>query len=245
MSGRTMLPSKQRALAFTLMIIGTLTLLQCTTVFAQSTIFNIPTTDAVAPKKVYFEFDFVSHLEGHDNGGFQTYVPRVVVGLGRGLEIGLNVSTTHSAAPTTVYAQPNIKWRFYGNDDNGVAASVGTILYMPLRNHNANDTFGFFYGNLSKKFKGAYGPRLTVGGYGLVGMDAEVKKGGEILGYEQPLSGKVSLVADWFSGKNGFGYVTPGFSFVMLKSQLINIGYSIGNSGRKNNAVFLYYGMTF
>ena len=30
---------------------------------AQSTLFNIPSTDVVATKKVYVEFDFISHLE--------------------------------------------------------------------------------------------------------------------------------------------------------------------------------------
>jgi hypothetical protein len=52
-------------------------------------------------------------------------------------------------------------------------------------------------------------------------------------------------VADWFSGKNGFGSVTPGFSFSLPKNQLINIGYSVGNYGRKNNGLFVYYGVTF
>ncbi len=245
MSCRTIVTSKQRAITLALSIIGAVTVLQSQTAFAQSTIFNIPTTDAVARKKVYFEFDFLSHLEGHDNGGFQTYLPRVVVGVGKGVEVGLNVGTTHFVAPTVVYAQPNIKWRFYANDDNGVATSVGAIAYTPLRNRDDNDTFGLFYSNVSKKFKGTYGPRLTVGVYGLGGVDADVDKGGAIVGYEQPLSGKVSFVADWFSGKNAFGYVTPGFSFTLPKSQLVNIGYSFGNSGRKNHAFFIYYGVTF
>jgi hypothetical protein len=76
-------------------------------------------------------------------------------------------------------------------------------------------------------------------------LDADVDKGGAIVGYEQPLASKVAFVADWFSGKNGFGYVTPGFSFSLPKNQLINVGYSFGNSGRKNNALFVYYGVTF
>lgn len=214
--------------------------------FAQSTIFNIPSTDVVAKKKTYFEFDFVSHLESHDDGGFQTYVPRVVVGLGKGVEVGLNVAATNSAAPTTVYAQPNIKWQFYSKEDSGTALTVGAIAYTPLRNRNANDTFGFFYGNASKKIKGDYGPRLTVGGYGLAGYDfAGLDKGGAMVGYEQPIAKKASFVADWFSGENGFGYVTPGFSFALPKNSLLNIGYSIGNTGKKNNALFLYYGITF
>ena len=242
---RTIFYSKVKALVIALGVIGALTILQCQTAFAQSTIFNIPTTDVVAPKKTYFEFDFVSHLESHDNGGFQTYIPRVVYGLGKGVEVGLNVAATHSAAPTVVHAQPNIKWQFYANEKSSTALSVGAIAYTPLKDRDANDTFGLFYGNFSKKFKGNHGPRLTVGGYGLGGYDyAGLDKGGAIVGYEQPLTGKVSFVADWFSGKNGFGYATPGFSFSLPKSQVVNIGYSFGNYGRKNNGLFVYYGVT-
>src|SRR4030095_10608122 len=83
---------------------------------AQSTIFNIPSTDVVAKKKVYFEFDLITHLESHENGGFQSYVPRVVVGLGKGVEMGLNVGATDSAGPTFVEAQPHIQWPFYANE---------------------------------------------------------------------------------------------------------------------------------
>src|SRR5574341_464815 len=75
------LSKKRRVIVFALSVIGALIVLMCQTAFAQSTIFNIPTTDAVAPKKVYFEFDFLSHLESHDKGGFQAYIPRVVVGV--------------------------------------------------------------------------------------------------------------------------------------------------------------------
>jgi len=214
--------------------------------FAQSTIFNIPSTDVVAKKKTYFEFDFIGHLESDKNGGFQTYIPRVVVGLGKGVEVGVNVAATRSAAPTTVYIQPNIKWQFYANEGAGTALTVGAIAYTPLKDRRANDSFGFFYGNASKKFKGDHGPRVTVGGYGIADYDASgVDKGGAMVGYEQPLSGKASFVADWFSGRNGFGYVTPGFSFALPKNGLLNIGYSIGNYGRKNNGLFVYYGVTF
>ncbi len=214
---------------------------------AQSTIFNIPSTDVVAKKKVYFEFDFISHLESHENGGFQTYVPRVVVGVGKGVEIGLNVSSSDSISPTVVYAQPNIKWQAWSSEEKGGAMTFGAIAYAPIKNPGGvNDTFGLFYGNLSKKFKSDYGPRFTIGGYGLGGLDIDgVDKGGVMVGYEQPLAKRVSFVADWFSGKNAFGYVTPGLSFALPKSSLLNIGYSVGNSGRKNNGLFVYYGITF
>jgi hypothetical protein len=212
---------------------------------AQSTLFNILSTDVVAKKKVYFEFDFISHLEGHENGGFQTYAPRIVVGLEKGVEAGVNLATTHSTAPTIVYVQPNMKWQFYSNEKSGTTVTVGGIGYVPAKDTSSNDSFGFLYGNASKKFKGDYGPRLTVGGYGLVGVDVKgIDKGGAMLGYEQTLARKASFVADWFSGRNGFGYVTPGFSFSLPKNSVINIGYSLGNHGKKNNALYGYFGIT-
>jgi hypothetical protein len=217
------------------------------TVVAQSTIFNIPSTDAVAKKKTYLEFDFISHLESHEDGGFQTYVPRAVFGLGKGVEIGANLSFTDAFLDDQpVELQPNMKWQFYANEENGVAASAGVIGYFPVANREGLDDFGFVYSNVSKKFKGAYGPRITGGAYGLVGReDGLGTKGGAMVGYEQPLHPKISFVTDWFSGKNRFGYVTPGLAFTLPKNSLFLAGYSIGNEGRKNNALFLYYGITF
>ena len=214
---------------------------------AQSTLFNIPSTDVVAKKKVYAEFDFISHLEPHDEGGFQAYIPRVVVGVGGNVEVGANVAFTDALAPDqTVELQPNVKYRFYNNEENGVAASVGGILYTPIANRAGVDTFGLLYTTVSKKVKGTYGPRLTGGGYGLVGRaNGNGSEGGAIVGYEQPLHAKVNFVADWLSGKNRFGYVTPGFSFTTSSRSALYVGYSIGNQGRKNNALFVYYGYTF
>lgn len=213
---------------------------------AQSTLFNIPSTDVVAEKHVYLEFDFISHLESHADGGFQAYVPRAVFGVGKNLEVGANVAFLDAAAPDqAVELQPNVKYRFYNNEENGVAASAGGILYTPVAHRDGVDTFGLLYTVVSKKVRGTYGPRITGGGYGLIGRaNGNGSEGGAILGYEQPLHRKVSFVADWLSGKNRFGYATPGFSFTLPRGSLYT-GYSIGNFGRKNNALFVYYGITF
>ena len=80
-------------------------------------------------------------------------------------------------------------------------------------------------------------------------MDCYTGRGA--LGYEQPLASKVSFVADWYSGKNYYGYFTPGISITLPHSGLFNAGYSIGNdswknsNATKNRFVFVYYGVTF
>jgi hypothetical protein len=214
---------------------------------AQSTIANIPSSDVVADKKVYLEFDFISNYAGHRDGGFQSYIPRVVVGVGHNVEVGANVAYTNGfGVAQPVEIQPNIKWRFYQSEGKGAAAALGCMLYAPITHRQGTDTFGMCYSVFSKRLSGSYGPRFTGGGYALIGRQAgNGPRGGIIAGYEQPLSQNVAFALDWFSGENRFGYVTPGFSFASKHRGTLFTGYSIGNHGRKNNAFFTYYGITF
>lgn len=221
-------------------------ILSAATVSAQSTLFNIPSTDIVPEKKIYLEFDFVSHLDGYSNGGFQQYVPRAVVGVRKNLEVGVNVSFLRTGSPNAVETQPNVKYQPYFSEKYGVAVSTGAILYAPITRRAGTDTFGMIYANASKQFKGNFGPRFTGGAYGLVKRTAGTgDKTGAMIGYEQPLFKRVKFVADWYSGKNRFGYGTPGIAVTTSKTSALYAGYSIGNSGRRNNSLFVYWGMTF
>jgi hypothetical protein len=214
---------------------------------AQSTIATVPSTDVVSANNVYLEFDFISHYASHHNGGFQTYEQRAVVGVGHNVEVGANVLYTDGfGVNQPIEIQPGLKWRFYQNEGQGVAASVGGMLYAPVTHRGGTDTFLMLYAMVSKKVMGKFGPRLTGGGYALVGRNQGAgPRGGVIAAYEQPLVPRVSFVMDWSSGANRFGYVTPGLSFATTKRSLLFTGYSIGNQGRGNNAFFTYYGITF
>src|SRR5438132_14265055 len=109
-------------------------ILICESAMAQSTIMNIPSTDVVASKKVYVEMDFLTNYAWQRQGSFQNYIPRMVVGIARNVEAGVNVSFTHidgeSAQPIEI--QPNIKWQFYSNESNSTAASAGCIIYATM-----------------------------------------------------------------------------------------------------------------
>jgi hypothetical protein len=228
---------------------------------AQSTIFNIPTTDTVAEGRVYFEFDYLAQMpkfedlpDGSPVHRLHVFTPRVVIGIGENLEAGANVATLHLGSTNSVFFQPNIKWRFFSNN-GGVAAAAGAILYTPVNHREGVDTFPLVYANLSKKVDHAYGPRFTAGPYSLLGTDTAFgvtgPRGGVLAGYEQPIHSRVSIVADWLSGKNSFGYFTPGVSITLPGNGLFNAGYSIGNDSWENDnathnrLLFLYYGVTF
>ncbi len=223
-------------------------LLGSVSVTAQSLIFNVPSTDVLEKGKTNVEFDWFAHLESHANGGSAGYMPRFTHGLGKGLEVGLNAQFLDAADPQQpVQIQPNLKWQAYNNEKHGVAVTVGGIAYVNVRNRQgADDDYGFLYTNVSKKFKGDYGPRLTAGYYRMAGVDEDFgNQGGLMLGYEQPLHPKVSFSVDWLAGDNAFGYLTPAVNVYLPKNSYVFAGWLIGNQGRKNNYLYLGYGVTF
>lgn len=214
---------------------------------AQSTLMNVPSTDVVAPKKLYLEFDFITNYAWERDDHFENYIPRGVVGIGKNLEVGVNVSYTHvRGGGEPIEVQPNIKWQFHNNEERGTAGALGCILYAPVTHRTNTDTFGMCYTVFSKQVKGNYGPRFTGGTYGLVGRrDGEGTKIGAIVAYEQPLAEKLSFTVDWFSGRNRFGYISPGLTYDTTSDSFVSAGYSIANHGRGNNALFVYYGKQF
>jgi hypothetical protein len=237
----------------------------CGQLKAQSTIFNIPTTDTVTKGKAYAEFDFLVQAPKPDFSRTYLYNPRVVVGAPGNLEFGVNFPIYNTRASgdsaSSGYIQPNAKWKFYNNDEAGIAMAVGGLLNTPLNNRSGQDSWGLLYALVSKKVKtGDYGPRFHAGPYGVVSANQDPAEGpvsflgpraGVILGYEQPVQKKISIVADWYSGKNGLGYFTPGISITLPGNGLLNVGYSVGNdswedsNATKNRYFFVYYGITF
>ena len=216
-------------------------------VMAQSTLMNVPSTDVVAAKKLYLEMDFITNYASQRENSFQNYIPRAVVGVGRNVEVGVNVSYTHvPGGCQPIEVQPNIKWQFYSNEASGTAAAVGCILYAPITHRAGTNTLAMCYTVGSKKLSGNYGPRFTGGAYTLLhAREADGTKTGAIAGYEQPLTKRVGFLVDWFSGENRFGYVSPGLSFITSKNSSLYTGYAIANHGRGNNALFAYYGYQF
>jgi len=232
---------------------------------AQSTIFNVPTTDTAASGKVYVEFDFLTQLPGSGVSRANLYNPRLVVGSPGKLEFGVNVpiyrTSTSGVSTVNGYIQPNAKWKLFDHEKSGIAMAVGGLWNMPLDDRNAQDSWGLIYGVVSKKVKGgSYSPRFHAGPYGIVSANQDANEGpvsftgpraGVILGYEQPAYKSISVVADWFSGENGYGYFTPGISIALPRSGLVNAGYSIGNdswensNASRNRYFFVYYGITF
>jgi hypothetical protein len=215
-------------------------------VHAQQTIFNVPTTDVLPAGKVYVELD-VSFKPNDSEmvNKFSSFVPRVVVGVGGRVEVGLNVTGNIQPGADTTTLVPAVKWKLYQGKDNGVAIAVGDHLFLPVR-HRAYDTGNYVYAEISKTFKS--GTRLTAGGYDFTrNVVARANRAGGQFGFEQPLSKKVTLAADWLTGRHSSGYFTPGFVFKLSPKATGYAGYSIGNQNpaRGNHFFLLEFGYNF
>jgi hypothetical protein len=227
-------------------VLSLLVLVACLTISAQSTIFNIPSTDVLSKKSLYVEADFIAHFDKYDKGGFQTYGYRTVYGLGKKLEVGMNFFYTRDGTNSPKEFQPNIKWKVYENEKYAVAVSTGAQFFVPLNKSAGTRTYGMFYSNASKVVKQTGETRITGGFYTMVGAEKDFgTKTGAIIGIEQPIKGKLSFAADWYSGKNRLGYSAAGLSYALTKRQFLMVGYNWGNSGPANNAFSAFYGITY
>jgi hypothetical protein len=221
--------------------------LAAASIHAQQTVFNVPTTDVLDKGKVYFELDVSA--KPNDSAAvtkFSSFVPRLVVGAGTHLEAGVNILGNIQPGPDSTTISPTIKWKVYDGGDHGWAMVVGDNVFIPVHNR-AYNAGTYTYAMTQKTFK--EGTRIGFGGYffseNVVAPNAN-RTGGQFT-FEQPLNKKVTLAADWFTGKHAAGYFTPGVVFKVGKKITGYASYSIGNQNatRGNHYFLLEFGYNF
>jgi len=193
--------------------------------FAQETVFNVPSGDVLDRGKVYTEFDF--SYRGQD--AFKTFTPRVVVGLGKHFEVGANINGIAAPGPSQTTITPTIKWKAYDGGDNGWAFVVGDNFFIPVQN-KSYDAGTWTYAEFVKALKTK--TRLTAGGfYASANVFAAAQRGGGQFAIEQTVNNRLTLAADWFTGKHGAGYLTPGMAFKLTSKLTGYLAYELGNTG--------------
>jgi len=208
---------------------------------AQQTVFNVPTTDVLDKGKVYFELDISA--KPNDSAAvshFSSFVPRVVIGAGRRIEIGLNLTGNVQPRADSTTLVPAIKWKVYDGRSNGWAIAAGDHLYFPVRN-KSYDVGTHAYTMVQKTFNKS--TRVGFGGYffskNVVAPNAN-RAGGQFT-FEQPVTKRLNINADWFTGKHANGYFTSGAAY-KLKNKLSGVAsYSIGNTNASNGNHYFYF----
>ena len=214
---------------------------------AQQTVFNVPTTDVLDKGKVYFELDLSAKPNDSTSlDKFSSFVPRLVVGTGHGVEVGLNVTGNIQTGPDSTTLVPSIKWKLYDGGDNGWAIVAGNNLFIPVRNRTY-DAGTYSYSMAQKTFNQS--TRVGFGGYFFSSnvVAANANRGGGQFTLEQPLNKKITIAADWFTGRHSAGCLTPGVIFKAGSNITGYASYSIGNhnASRGNHFFLLEFGYNF
>lgn len=212
----------------------------CQTAAAQQTIVNVPSADVLEQGKVYIEFDASYKFDSDPNNTvnkFSSFVPRFVVGIGKKIEVGLNVIGNIQPGADATTLVPTVKAKVY--DKETWAIVTGANIYLPVRNR-AYNIGSYTYLQASKTLK--TNTRLTFGGYHAsknVFAPRAQRAGGQF-GIEQSINSKFSIGADWITGKHAGGYFTPLLTFKPHPKVAIYQGYSIGNADAKLGNHFFY-----
>jgi hypothetical protein len=203
--------------------------------FGQETVFDVPSADILDKGKVYGELD--GTVRATDPSA--TFTPRVVFGIGHGIEVGVNFNGLSAPALGGLAISPTIKWKIWSDAEAGWCFYVGDDLFFPVW-QRSYDAGNYAYGSFAKQWK--HGPRIGFGGYDFTGnVVARGNRAGGQFTFEQQIAKRVSLAAEWYTGKSSVGYVNPG-AIVKITSKLaFYAAYQIGNSGvTSGNHQFLW-----
>ena len=202
---------------------------------AQQTLFNIPSADVLDKGKAYVEEDTLWRPE---DPRFAVFTVRGVYGFGSSVEGGVNFGGFMTPGPSVPVAIAAIKWQPV--KAGGFALTAGAHGLFFLRGARDGDPSGFFYTHASYAFP--TGTRLTAGGWAATqGYAAAGSTSGGVFGVEQKVNDHWNIDADWFSGKNGLGYFSPGVVSTWGR-WTIYAAYSLKNGDSKGNALLFELG---
>ena len=201
----------------------------------QETVFDVPSADILDKGKVYGELDGTVRT----TDPLVTFTPRVVVGIGRGIEIGANFDGPSAPRLGQLDISPTVKWRMWRHKSAGWSFFVGDDLFLPVsqRTYNAGN---YVYASLVKEWK--HGTRIAIGGYDFSrNVVARANRAGGQFTFEQQVNNRLTLAAEWYTGNTAVGYANPGLILKLTSKLTLYGAYQIGNAGvTKGNHQFLY-----
>jgi hypothetical protein len=209
--------------------------------FGQETVFDVPSADILDKGKVYGELD--GTVRPVDP--FATFTPRVVFGIGHGIEVGVNFDGLSAPEWGELAISPTVKWRLWNNEASGWCFYAGDDLFFPVRDRSYN-AGNYAYATFAKHWK--HGTRVGLGVYDFThDVVARGNRAGGQFTFEQQIAKRVTLAAEWYTGKTATGYVNPGAIFKLTPKLTLYTAYQIGNSGlTSGNHQFLWeFGYNF
>ncbi|MDD3436489.1 MAG: hypothetical protein PHC64_04975 [Candidatus Gastranaerophilales bacterium] len=209
-------------------------------VFATQTVFNVPSADVTPKGKVFLMEEVQTTPWNRDEAFYSTTFG--AVGLGHNTELSTLLFNVGSPATENISLSvgfksaipiPGLKEKF---PEREFKLTVGSNILLGLEGNGVgNWTYTHVSGRVPK-----INTRLTAG----------VSYGGRqgfgensfsfIAAVEQPVTKKLSLIGDWYSGSEHWaGFLIVGGSYVLPKNTTLYAGYQIPNGPNVGAAGFV------
>lgn len=208
---------------------------------AQQTVFSVPSADVLTRGEIYGELDVTTRPVTF----LFTAEPRIVAGVGHNLELGINLTGLVAPGNAPKMLQPAAKWKLHEWKVRGWSVLAGDTLFFALRG-GSYETGSYLYVVAAKRWRS--GTRVTAGGFDFTrGVVADANRAGVQLTFEQPLSPRVQIAAEWVSGDHTAGYLSPGLIVKVNPRATLYAAYQVGNHGvsRGNHNLLAELGYRF
>lgn len=193
--------------------------------YGQQTVFDVPSADILAKGKVYGELDGTARPVDP----LATFTPRVVVGVGHQIEVGVNFDGLSAPTLGELAISPTVKWRLWKDETLGWSFYLGDDLFFPVR-QRTYEAGNYAYAVFAKQWK--HGTRIGLGGYDFTRhVVANANRAGGQFTFEQQINSRLTLAVEWYTGNHAAGYVNPGAILKLTSKLTLYAAYQIGNAG--------------
>jgi hypothetical protein len=194
-------------------------------VHGQETVFDVPSADVLDKGKVYGELDWTVRVVDP----YATFTPRIVVGIGHQIEVGMNFDGLSAPTVGELEISPTVKWRIWKAKASGWSFYVGDNLFFPVYKRSY-DVGNYAYASFAKEWK--HGTRIGLGGYDFTkNVVATGNRAGGQFTFEQIVNHRLTLAAEWYTGNHAAGYVNTGAIIKLTTKLAFYTAYQIGNAG--------------
>lgn len=200
---------------------------------AQQTIFNVPSADVTPEGKLFLQHE--SQFRGWRPNRFLSNTEYSAYGIGHNTELDATVFNVNAPPSDNITlglgfktAIPLLKKQL---PDEEIKLTVGSMLPISLQGDGVGN---WSYSHLSlkvPKIKTRLTGGVSVGTRQIFGRNAVAFIGG----VEQPLTKRVNVIADWYSGTHNLGLFIPGVSIALPKDTNLYMGYQIPNTKRSGS----------
>ncbi len=225
---------------FNLVVFLILFVLTNTSCFAMQTVINVPSADVTEKGHVSLQQEAQFRAWGED--AFFTGTTYGAIGIGHNTELSIDLFNVSAPASHNISmgvgfksAMPiaGLKEKF---PEREFKFTVGSEVLIGLEGNGVgNWTYAHLSGRVPKlntriSAGASYGTRQVFGVNNVCFIGT----------IEQPVTKKLTLLTEWFSGNEHFvGFLIPGFSYALPKNTTIYAGYQIPNTPQNGTSGFI------